>query len=109
MSKPINPNEIGPLKRQTFPDFVFDAFNELIAADYSNGSARVDQNKVIQLILEKWNVPYKDEDAPNYRQQIFDNGWLNVEEAYEAEGWKVEYDKPGYNESYGAYFKFKKK
>lgn len=32
--------------------------------------------------------------------------WLNFEGAYRRAGWKVEFDKPGYNESYPATFKF---
>jgi len=41
------------------------------------------------------------------RAEIFDKGWLNVEEVYRAAGWAVEYDKPGFNESYSATFTFK--
>jgi hypothetical protein len=40
------------------------------------------------------------------REDVFKNGWLNVEHLYETHGWKVEYDKPAYNEDYPATFKF---
>ena len=40
---------------------------------------------------------------------IFDKGSLNVETIYRKDGWNVEYDKPGYNESYDASFKFSRK
>jgi hypothetical protein len=40
------------------------------------------------------------------RGEIFHRGWLDVEDAYRAEGWTVVYDKPGYNESYAASFTF---
>ena len=43
------------------------------------------------------------------RQTVFDNGWLDVEEAHRAAGWRVEYDKPAYNESYDAFFVFSKR
>ena len=43
------------------------------------------------------------------RQDIFDNHWLDVEDLYRKNGWKVDYDKPGYNESYNAYFVFSAK
>lgn len=43
------------------------------------------------------------------RQEIFDNCWLDVEDIFEEVGWKVVYDKPGYNESYPANFEFTKK
>jgi hypothetical protein len=40
------------------------------------------------------------------RNEIFKKGWLDVEEIYGKAGWKVEYDKPGYNEDYAAHFIF---
>jgi len=43
-----------------------------------------------------------------FRSEIINNGWLNIEEAYRAADWEVEYDKPAYNETYRAHFIFKK-
>jgi hypothetical protein len=40
------------------------------------------------------------------RQQVFDNNWLDVEDIFRKAGWKVNYEKPAYNESYPASFKF---
>jgi len=40
------------------------------------------------------------------RKDIFENGLLDFEDAYGAQGWKVTYDKPAYNEDYRAYFLF---
>jgi len=34
------------------------------------------------------------------------NNWLDVGKIYENAGWKVEYDRPGFNESYEATFSF---
>jgi hypothetical protein len=42
------------------------------------------------------------------KQQIFDDNLLDVEEVYEKAGWKVEYDKPAFNESYPATFTFRR-
>ena len=42
------------------------------------------------------------------RNEIFNKGWLNIEEVYRSAGWKVNYDKPAYNESYDAYFTFER-
>ncbi len=39
---------------------------------------------------------------------VCDNHWLDVEDVYREAGWVVEYDKPGYCESYEATFTFKK-
>ena len=41
------------------------------------------------------------------RRGIFDLGYLDIEDLYTK--WNVEYDKPGYNESYQAYFIFSRK
>ena len=99
MSGPINPEEIGAAKRAQFPSAVFDAFNAEIAAKFSGGSARVLQKDVVARL----------EAAGMDRREVFDKGYLNVEEAYRAEGWKVEYDKPGFNEFYDAFFIFRRK
>ena len=40
---------------------------------------------------------------------IYDNNWLDIEDIFREAGWKVTYDKPAYNESYDAYFKFEGK
>lgn len=101
MTRPISPFEVGNKKIDFIPSEVIEAFNELIVKAFSGGTARVVQQEVVDLALEKmkFNRP---------RVPEFDSQWLNVEELYEAEGWDVEYDKPGYNESYEAFFVFKK-
>ena len=43
------------------------------------------------------------------RQQIFDNNWLDIEPLFRKEGWSVFYDKPGYNETYTAFWNFSKR
>ncbi|MDG1949717.1 MAG: hypothetical protein P8J32_02740 [bacterium] len=43
------------------------------------------------------------------RRKVFDEKRLDIEPAFEKDGWKVVYDKPGYNESGNAYFVFSKK
>lgn len=43
------------------------------------------------------------------RGDVFAQHWLDIEDVYRAEGWIVDYDKPAYNQSYRAYFVFKKK
>ena len=98
--KPITPQEASQQRQTQIPDFVIDAFNKLIAKNYRNGRSEVIQNEVMLEILAT--------DADLTRQTVFDNGWLDVEEAYRAAGWRVEYDKPAYNESYDAFFVFSK-
>ena len=40
------------------------------------------------------------------RNKIITNGWLDIEDYYANYGWNVYYDKPAYNESGRAFFKF---
>lgn len=96
MSKPITPKEVGAAKIVVIPGAVFDAFNAEIARQFANGKATVKQNDVVQRLV----------DGGMQRSEIFSSGWLNVETAYEDAGWRVYYDKPGFNETGEAYFEF---
>ena len=99
MSKilPIRPQEVITKQIESIPDEVMLSFNELIAEKFSNGRAVVKQDDVIARILGKMETS---------RDEIFKNHWLDVEKIYRKAGWKVDYDKPGYNETYDAYFEF---
>ena len=93
---PISPEDIPEKKAEVIPPFVYDVFNDLIAQNYTNHCAKVYQKDVVKKITEKTEgKPWPIE-------------WLNVEEVYRARGWKVYYDRPGYYESYDAYFEFTK-
>lgn len=100
MRGPISPDNLGDYQIDAFPDYVFEAFNSLIAANWAGNSATVYQDDVIKLILDTSGIE---------RKEVFSKGYLNVEEAYRSQGWKVVYDKPTYCENYRAYFKFSKK
>ena len=104
MSKPIRPSEVTKVKAATLPNEVFDAFNECITAAWSGHSAKVMQADAAKAIVAKFKAAGK----TLTRSQVFDEGYLDVEDAYRAAGWKVEYDKPGYCENYAAYFVFSK-
>lgn len=94
--EPISPN--GVPQRQ-LPDFVIEAFNDEIAKRFHNGTAIVPQSDVVASIIRL--APEVD------RETIFREHWLDVERLYESKGWKVRYDKPGYNETGDATFTFK--
>lgn len=94
---PVTPQEAAELQTEQIPDEVFVAFNGLIARRLSGGRAVVYQDEVVEL-LEAEGLS---------RQEIYDRHWLDVEASYHASGWKVAYDKPGYNETGRAYFEFK--
>ncbi len=95
--KPIKPNEV--VEKKVFPDEVITAFNELIAKNFSQGEASFKQEDIVKLIVAKGIK----------RNTIYPNHLLDVEELYRAQGWEVEYDKPGFNETYEPTFTFRKK
>lgn len=97
--KPIKPGEVAAKKQKDFPDAVFEAFNELIAENFGGGSARFTQEKAEKLMVAKGLG----------RSDIYKKGWMDIEDVYEKAGWKVDYDRPGYNESYAATFTFSAK
>lgn len=94
--EPIRPEEVATLKIVVIPDEVIHAVNVLIAKNYSNGSSTVYQREIIAA-LEECGIS---------RSKAYDSHYLDFEEIYRAAGWKVKYDKPGYNETYDAYFRF---
>lgn len=94
---PIKPSEIIVKKAVTIPEFVFDAFNVLITKNHNDRTSTVMEKEVVAEILSRCTFTGPD---------IYNNHWLDVEEVYTKYGWEVEYDKPGYNETYGASFKF---
>lgn len=81
--KPITPAEVVDKKKDILPSFVIEAFNEIIAKNYSGNSSKFKQDDVIEAILNK--MPF-DEGCINQRtvnrQGIFDNHWLDVEDIY---------------------------
>lgn len=96
MTKPITPNDIPAVRAKMLPPEVLETFNELITEHYSNGRSTVKQKEVVERL----------ETAGFNHREIYDKGYLNVEEIYRDAGWHVKFDKPGYNESYDAYFVF---
>jgi acyl carrier protein phosphodiesterase len=105
MTQPIKPSEITKAKQAAIPDEVIETFNELVAEKWDGSSATVRQTDAVKAILAK-RKPAIDRLR---EQDLYDRHWLDVEDIFRAVGWKVEYDKPGYNETYEATFTFRKK
>lgn len=101
--KPISPVEAENKHRGTIPDSIINAFNKLIIKHYKpiSKEAVVKQDEVLDMVCE-------DPDSGMLtKDEIFDNHWLDIEDIYREQGWKVKYDKPGYNEeSFKPYFEF---
>jgi len=97
---PIAPSAVTDLKTTLIPEYVFDAFNHMIAKNWNGRSSSFTQDAVIDKICETQTVD---------RQHLFINNYLDVEDSYRKLGWFVHYDKPAYNETGEAMFTFKKK
>ena len=91
--KPITPAEVVDKKIELIPDFVLAAFNIYIAEHWDGRQSTFKQSEVVDYIK-------------SVNSEFIDYKWLDIEPIYWRAGWKVEYDKPGYNESYPATFTF---
>jgi hypothetical protein len=94
--KPLTPDEAAQQAELSIPDEVIQAVNNLLVKNVHNGYACIRQDDIVKEIA-RLNPTIQ----INFR-------WLNIENAYRKVGWKVYYDKPGYNESYPATFEFSK-
>jgi hypothetical protein len=98
MVKAISPGDVPAQKKADLPSFVLDEWNKIIAEKSSSGgSVRIMQDDIIERL-----VPH----STGGRAEVFAKHWLDIEPIYEEAGWKVVYDKPGYNEEYKASFRF---
>lgn len=100
MVKPITPKQVRANAETAIPTEVIRVWNDMITAKFRDGQAKIIQNDIVASLSTLMDVP---------RQQVFDNGWIEIEDLYEKAGWDVTYDKPGYNESYAAFFLFEAK
>jgi hypothetical protein len=105
--KPISPKDAVTQKRHSLPDYVIQAFNEIIGEHLNaHGSSTFRQEKVVDRIAE---LHFKVTGEKLVRQEVFNKHWLDVEPLFEDAGWRVTYDKPAYNETYPATFTFRDK
>lgn len=95
----MRPSEVAEAKKQAIPDFVFDIVNEFIAKEWNGSRAVVIQQDIVDEIERRVQKRWKETGQSVTRKEIFDRRWLDFEEAYRAEGWRVEYDKPAYDET----------
>lgn len=98
---PITPAEILADLPNIIPSFVFEAVNNLLKKKFRGGPVTIKQDAIMDEIA-KLQSTYT-------RQEIYDNKWMDFESVYADYGWIVKYDKPGFRETYDAYFEFKPK
>jgi len=95
--KAISPSEAKKLHVVEIPDGIIEIVNELLVKKVNPNSKRQDilvtQKEVVDAYTARFGERPKME-------------WLDFEPIYEAQGWGVHYDRPGYNESYGAFWRF---
>lgn len=107
MSGPITPKEVQKRRTESIPEVVFEAFNEMITQEWDGHSANFTLQAVGRLALSKLKA--SGENRGLTFQGMCDKGWMDVESSYRKAGWSVDFDKPGYNETYEANFTFSKK
>jgi hypothetical protein len=99
MTGPLKPKDVQKRKDAALPEEVFQVFNDLIQEGWNETWAVVQQNEAATRIAKALGIT---------KAQAFQRKLLDVESAYRKAGWKVEYDKPGYCETYEATFRFSK-
>lgn len=105
----IKPENIVSEKKKHIPAEVEKAVDFLIGQKWNGKSATFKQDELIQKIVEFSGIDFPSaESKQNYRNRLFETHALDFEDVYRAAGWSVVYDKPAYNESYSAFFKFEK-
>lgn len=98
MTEPIKPNDVLLISK---PDQIIEVFNKLIIENWDGGQAIVKQKEAAERIAKRVNITSKD---------VYEKKYLDIEESYKQKGWRVTYNKPGYNEHpYDPYFCFSKK
>lgn len=102
--KPITLEQVTKVKISNLPKEVIEAFNSLIVKDWNGRSSVISQDDVVKQIIKN----FKKNNKKISKDKIFENHFLDIEGAYRRVGWKVTYDKPGYNENSEAFWAFEK-
>lgn len=95
--KPITPDEAQSQNVKGLPTQVIEAVNNMIRLNLVDGEVIIYQDELISEICRLME------------KEKIDRRWLNIENIYREAGWNVEYDKPGFNETYRAHFIFTRK
>ena len=103
--KPISPEKVEQIRIHEMPEAIIQATNELIVRSWNGRSATV---KVEEIVDQYFRVSGEEKNAAT-RGKLFDKHYLDIEPAYREAGWKVEFEKPDYTESFPSYFVFSKK
>lgn len=94
MTKPIKPADVAKAKIAAIPEIVIEIANELIALHYCNGRSQFNLSDF------KSRLHYALLDG--YKQE-----YLDIEDIYREQGWKVTFHKPDYTEDWDSYYEFR--
>ena len=103
MAKVYSPEDVLKKRVETIPDYVIDAFNDLLTENYQEDETIIEQEDIIRKILE-----YSTDDELT-RETIFKKHYLDIENLYRNNGWEVDYEKPAFDELFEPFFIFKPK
>jgi hypothetical protein len=97
--KPLSPIEIFNNKEQYVHQDIIDIVNQLLGERYSkNNGVTIKQKEIVEKFIER---------NPNITEKfMLENGYLDFENAYENEGWVVEYNKIKCSGGYIPYYEF---
>lgn len=93
--EPVGPNDII-IEHVIHPSMIR-AVNMLLSR-FNGKSLTLKEKEIVTKFLEL--------EPDISRDVIFDNHWLDFEGIYIRKGWKVSYDRPGYDENYDPYYIF---
>lgn len=101
---PLTPKQVKEMHQKTIPEEIILAVNHLLVKGCSESRIRViiEQNEVI----EQATTIMRNKGKTVERNDFFDKHWLDFEPIFRKAGWKVTFNKPGYNESFPAYWTF---
>jgi hypothetical protein len=94
MIEPITPAQARLSHETVIPSVVIEAINRLLSRHYN------DKRIIIELSQLKTEIAIT---GFNIQMQ---NQWLDFENIYRKQGWRVVRDIPGYNESYETFWEF---
>ncbi len=91
--KPISPKEARDSKVKVIHPGIIEAVNQLIIQKFNGkNSFGIKQGDILKLFVQA---------NPDYDTDLlFKEHHMDFESVYEKEGWKVYYDKPGFNETH---------
>lgn len=98
--RPISPNQLHTIKKKTTREIVYETVNEMLVENAGDRS---------RIILKLEDILMKLVARGLDKYELIDKGFMDFEPAYRKAGWKVDYDEPGWNETYPATYTFSKR